>query len=99
MLLERSLPLFDELPFVNKARHSLYECDMQNEFNVEKVAREIGVKFDKIDCLFNVAGIGIYKAIGDLSVDEWNTSLSINITAPFVLSKYLIPSLEEPKTR
>jgi short-subunit dehydrogenase len=69
------------------------ECDFTNSKDVEKLCDEIKSKYEKIDFLFNVAGIGIYKNIDDLSIEEWNDSLSINLTAPFILIKTLSPEV------
>lgn len=69
------------------------ECDFTNTKDIEKIVEEINFKFKKIDFLFNIAGIGIYKNISDLSIDEWNDSLSVNLTAPFILIKGLLPEV------
>lgn len=94
ILLERDVKLFDGLDLINRQNHYFYECDMKNEFNVEKVARDICAKFPKVDCLFNVAGLGIYKDLADLGINDWTDTLSINVTAPLILSKFILPSLE-----
>lgn len=94
ILLERDSKLFENIILSNKQNHYFYECDMKNEFNVEKIAREICAKFPKIDYLFNIAGLGIYKNLTDLSINDWTDSLSVNLTAPLILSKFLLPSLE-----
>lgn len=68
-------------------------CDFSKEEELYKLVKIITSKFHKIDFLFNVAGIGIYKPIEDLSSAEWNNSLTVNLTAPFILSKELLPLL------
>lgn len=72
----------------------IFECDFSKSEEVEKLSREISGKFPKIDFLFNVAGIGIYKEIGDLSIEDWQRSVDINLTAPLIMIKRLLPSLE-----
>lgn len=70
-------------------------CDFSLQDEVEKLASEIIKKYPKIDYLFNVAGVGIYKSLEKLSLKEWNDSFSINVTSAFILSKILLPALKE----
>src|SRR3989344_7432712 len=69
------------------------ECDFSSVKEVERLVEDLKLKFEKIDFLFNVAGVGIYKNISDLSIDEWLNSLTINLTAPFILIRGLLPEL------
>ena len=46
-----------------------------------------------IDVLVNNAAIGINKSIEELSLDEWNKVLGINLTGPFLCAKYAAPYL------
>lgn len=70
-------------------------CDFANPDEVEKLASEIINLHPKIDFLFNVAGVGIYKRLKDISTKEWNDSFSVNVTSAFILSKMLLPALKE----
>src|SRR3989344_4591647 len=73
--------------------HKYYVCDLSSQIETEKVAREISSDFKTIDILINAAGIGIYKTFEELSLDEWNLSMNINLNAVFVMTKGLIGSL------
>lgn len=72
-----------------------FGCDFSNSTEVSKLAIHLSNKFPKIDFLFNVAGIGIYKNVSDLEIVEWENSFSINVTAPFIFSKYLVKCLSK----
>lgn len=74
-----------------------YECDLASADQVEQVAGEIISNFGEVDFLINMAGVGIYKEIKDLDPDEWQLSLDINLTAPYLLIKYLLPALKKSK--
>ncbi len=74
-------------------------CDFTKQDHVINLAKKIFLRFKKIDILFNVAGIGIYKEIEDLDIHDWNNSISINITAPFILTKELLPKLKASEKR
>jgi len=74
---------------------NIFECDFGNPTDVGRLAKELSARVPVIDFLFNIAGLGIYKNIDDLTVDEWQKSVDINLTAPFVLIKELLPSLKK----
>lgn len=70
-------------------------CDFTKQEEVENLVNTVTGKFESIDMLINLAGIGIYKNIEDLSLNEWNDSMTINLTSPFILMKGLLPLLKK----
>ena len=71
----------------------IYAGDVRNEADV-KEAVERGVKeFGGIDILFSNAGIAAYGYSWELSLEQWETMISINLTGGFLVSKYVIPYL------
>jgi meso-butanediol dehydrogenase / (S,S)-butanediol dehydrogenase / diacetyl reductase len=72
-------------------------CDLSDQNNVQELVKKISLKYHHIDYLFNVAGIGVYKNIEELNTEEWNSSIAINLTAPFLLIKGLLPLLKRAK--
>ena len=70
-----------------------YVCDLSNEDETLKVAKEIANDFKTIDVLINAAGIGIYKPLEELTLDEWNLSIAINLNSVFIMTKELVKSL------
>ncbi|HLD91778.1 MAG TPA: SDR family NAD(P)-dependent oxidoreductase [Patescibacteria group bacterium] len=74
-----------------------YVCDLSKESETVKVAKEISNDFNTIDVLINAAGIGIYKPLEELSLDEWNLSMEINLNSVFIMIKGLIKSLNNSK--
>lgn len=70
-----------------------YNVDLADKKQVHSFINTLGET--KIDAIINVAGIGIYKSILDLTEDEWEQSLNVNLTAPFLLTKHLIKNLKD----
>ncbi|OGM26094.1 hypothetical protein A3D01_05015 [Candidatus Woesebacteria bacterium RIFCSPHIGHO2_02_FULL_39_13] len=68
--------------------------DFTHLANYEDLEKAIRVKCDQVDILINNAGIGIYKTIEEADFHDWNESLSINATFPFLLIKSLLPILK-----
>lgn len=53
--------------------------------------------FGKINYLINNAGIAINKHISELTLEEWNKVISVNLTGAFLCSKYAYPYLKKEK--
>jgi NAD(P)-dependent dehydrogenase (short-subunit alcohol dehydrogenase family) len=51
--------------------------------------------FGRLDLVVNNAGIMIRKSISELSLDEWNRVISVNLTGAFLLAKHSAPFLRE----
>ncbi|MBP8961230.1 SDR family oxidoreductase [Patescibacteria group bacterium] len=71
-----------------------YQTDLTKQDEIEDLVNNLQRKFTKIDILINNAGIGIYKSIRDLTTNEWELALKLNVTAPFLLTKLLLPSIK-----
>ena len=46
-----------------------------------------------VDILVNSAGIALLAPASDLSMDDWDMSMAVNLRAPFILSQALAPSM------
>ena len=47
------------------------------------------------DILINNAGIGYFAQIQDLTIDEWNTMLNVNLSGVFLLTRLIVPMMKE----
>ena len=50
-----------------------------------------------IDCLVNNAGVSSFSLFTDLTLEDWNRCLSVNLTGAFLYSKAVIPSMVSRK--
>ncbi len=74
-------------------KHQFLEVDLTRTDEVIALFTSVLSVFPRVDFLFNLAGIGTYKKIEDLTLPEWNQSIALNLTAPLVLTKLLLPQL------
>jgi 3-oxoacyl-[acyl-carrier protein] reductase len=51
-------------------------------------------RFGRIDILVNNAALATSTRFGDLSADEWRLALEVNVTAPFLLTKAVLPAMK-----
>lgn len=77
----------------NKYRY--YLCDLSDRNQVIDLINKLKKDFSQIDLLANIAGIGVYKPIEEVSLDEWDNSFAVNVTVPFILTKELLPLLQK----
>lgn len=54
-------------------------------------------RFGRLDGLVLNAGIGRGGAVGDLSVEDWEAVMRVNVTGPFLLQKAALPHLLESR--
>ena len=85
--------------FVRKfgKQHRYYVCDLSDHKQIIKLSESIKNDFNNLDILIHVAGIGVYKNLQNVSYEDWINSFSINVTAPFLLTKNLLSLLQKVK--
>ncbi len=72
-----------------------YVSDFSKVADVINTGKEILKDFETIDVLVNVAGVGIYKPIEEVSTKDWEISFNIGNTAPYFLTQTLLPKLSK----
>jgi NAD(P)-dependent dehydrogenase (short-subunit alcohol dehydrogenase family) len=60
---------------------------LSDKTQIETLIAAVGV--EPLDVLINNAGIAIVKPLDAISLDEWNRTLAVNVTAPFLLTQKL----------
>lgn len=68
-----------------------YRCDVTSNSDCKKTAEDVYKEFGKIDILFNNAGVIKRKNAVDLSEEEWDLVLNVNLKAVYLLSHHVIP--------
>ena len=63
--------------------------DLRDPGTIEKMIEEIGEA--ALDGFINNAGVATVKPLADITLEEWQTILAVNVTAPFLLIQKLLP--------
>lgn len=70
-----------------------YICDVTDEFQVKSMVEEITATLGGIDILVNNAGIIKRIPMHEMAADEFRQVIDIDLTAPFIVSKAVIPGM------
>jgi NAD(P)-dependent dehydrogenase (short-subunit alcohol dehydrogenase family) len=69
--------------------------DIAAEGVPEDIVRRTLERFGRVDILVNNAGHARSTRFLDLTADEWREALEVNLTAPFLLTKAVLPQMKE----
>jgi NADP-dependent 3-hydroxy acid dehydrogenase YdfG len=67
--------------------------DVSDEGSVRRLIDGALEHFGKIDILVNNAGFGLFKPIIDLTVEEFDAVIGVNLRGAFLCTKYAIPGM------
>lgn len=69
------------------------EADVSIEADTRKLVDQTAAAFGGIDILHNNAGIVSYATVPEMSAEEWDRVLAVNLKSVFLCSKYAIPEM------
>lgn len=74
--------------------HPLH-LDVSDEAEAEQALQKIVDEYGSLDVLINNAGTDKTVSIEELSVEDWDRVIGVNLRGPFVLAKYAFPIMRE----
>jgi NAD(P)-dependent dehydrogenase (short-subunit alcohol dehydrogenase family) len=72
-----------------------YQADIGNESQVSELIAAVKEDFDTIDIVINNAGISKSEMSWKADKANWDETIAVNLTGPFLVSKYVIPLMRE----
>src|SRR5699024_11664872 len=79
----------------NQAQAIFNQTEMTKEKDVEYLVEKTLAHFGKLDILYNNAGVNSdEKKIPDVTMEEWQKVIDINMTGTFLGMKHAIPQME-----
>jgi 3-oxoacyl-[acyl-carrier protein] reductase len=74
-----------------------YKINLSKRDEIEKNVNEIISEFGRIDVLVNNAGIWEYGKADEMSLEQWENTIKINLTGTFIFTKSVIPLMKKNK--
>ncbi|MEP7206657.1 MAG: SDR family oxidoreductase [Casimicrobiaceae bacterium] len=70
-------------------------CDLADRAALADAALRAAAPFGAPDILVNAAGINVRRPFEDVEDADWDTTLAVNLSAPFFLMRALAPAMRE----
>lgn len=90
--LERLQSTRDEIT-ARGGRAACVECDLSRRAALDQCAREVAGSFGAPDILVSAAGTNRRRPILEITEEDWDYTMRLNLDAPFFLARLLAPAM------
>ena len=73
------------------------QTDVTKETQVQEAVQSALERYGRIDVLLNNAAVLEPGSVAELTSDDWHKQISTNLTAPFLLTKAVLPAMRAQK--
>jgi NAD(P)-dependent dehydrogenase (short-subunit alcohol dehydrogenase family) len=70
-------------------------ADVRRYEDVERAVASIVSRFGRLDVLVNNAGVGVYRPVADMTIDEWNRIFETNVSGVFYCCHAALPHVKK----
>lgn len=96
-LMETAQLLPQDHSWIHDDNYLTITCDISSYEQVTKMMHAVMARFEHIDILVNNAGKAIQGKVTELSIDDWQQSINVNLNGTFYVSQAALPYLIESK--
>jgi len=83
--------------YASEGRIEFIPADVSSEHDVARLIEMTATRFGRIDILVNNAGVSANRPLEELSLEDWNRVIGVNLTGPFLCAKHAAPFLRATK--
>jgi NAD(P)-dependent dehydrogenase (short-subunit alcohol dehydrogenase family) len=95
--LNKAKSVVNELQALGTDCHAA-EVDVADESSVQKLAEQTFSRFGRVDILVNTAGVYLRSAVVDMSEEDWDRTMNINLGGNFLCARAFIPSMSAQRS-
>ncbi|MBK9097758.1 MAG: 3-oxoacyl-ACP reductase FabG [bacterium] len=81
--------------FTGSSKLKYYKMNLNEPASIEKSLTAILDDFGNIDILVNNGGIWKEAAIDEMTLEQWNETMNINLTSTYLLTKFVVPWMKK----
>jgi NAD(P)-dependent dehydrogenase (short-subunit alcohol dehydrogenase family) len=74
-----------------------FAADLSDGASPEQLVRAVVESFGRLDVLVNSAAVMMRTPLGEVSVEDWDAMMAVNLRAPFFLAQAAAPHLRETR--
>ena len=86
-----ALHYYSNPPTYKKDSTRSYQADITNEAEVIALINQVNLDFGGIDCVLHNAGVSRNGISWKIDQKDWDETIAVNLTGPFLVSKHCIP--------
>ncbi len=76
-----------------KSAYQYFKCDISSSDAIDQIKSRVEAQFKTIDFIIHAAGLYQHIELADLSYEEWNRQITVNLNANYYLIKSFLPLL------
>jgi NAD(P)-dependent dehydrogenase (short-subunit alcohol dehydrogenase family) len=70
-------------------------CDVSNAEAVFKTVKAVGEQFARLDIVVNCAAIDHTLSVNEMTVEQWDQVINVNLRGPFLFAKAALPLMQQ----
>jgi 3-oxoacyl-[acyl-carrier protein] reductase len=94
---EKARAVAAELQTAGAEAHAV-EVNVASELSVKRLAEQTFDRFGRIDILVNDAGIYLRSFVADMTEEDWDRTININLGGNFLCSRAFVPAMRAQKS-
>lgn len=73
-------------------------CDVSNAGQVQQAVQQVIDQFGRLDVVVNNAAIDHTVSIDEMSIEQWDQVIGVNLRGPFLTAKAALPQMKKQKS-
>ena len=66
-------------------------ADVTDPAQVQNLLQGVQDRFGGLDILVNNAGAGVFRKVGEMTIEDWRKNIDLNLNAPFYCTREALP--------
>jgi len=76
-------------------RAATLPADLGDRGQLATIADNAARPFGPVDILINAAGVNLRQPVDEITLDNWDMTLNLNLAVPFFLARELVPAMQQ----